>query len=68
VRRGWQAVRSRPFVCAGVVTGLAAWLLLSNSLPLTTCGILAWSAGVLLFLVLSTYLFATETLAAWRRG
>jgi len=61
MRKVWQAIGSRPFVCAGVIIGLAVWQILPGSLPVTTRGILAWDAGVVVFLVLSAYLFVTES-------
>jgi uncharacterized membrane protein len=61
VRKAWQAIRSRPRLFAGVAVGLIAWPFLPGSLPVTTRGVLAWDAGVLVFLVLSAHLFVTET-------
>lgn len=56
----WRAVRSRPRLFAGLAAGLLAWPLLPAGLSATMRGILAWDAGVLVFLALSAHLFATE--------
>lgn len=58
--RVWQAVRARRRLSAGVLAGLVSAPLLPTTLPGGTRGILAWDVGVILFLVLSGHLFATE--------
>ena len=56
----WRVVRGRPRVFAGFLAMILAAPLLPASLPMTTRGILAWDIGVLLFLVLAAFLFATS--------
>jgi uncharacterized membrane protein len=46
---------------AGVLIGFAIWPLLPAALSMTTRGLLAWDAGVLVFLGAAGYLFATTT-------
>ena len=61
MRSFWQAIRSRPGMCAGVLAGLVVWPFLPTVLSLTTRGILAWDAGVLVYLAMAGYLFVTAT-------
>jgi uncharacterized membrane protein len=60
VRSFWQAISSRPGMCAGVLSGLVVWPFLPTVLSPTTRGILAWDAGVLVYLAMAGYLFVTE--------
>src|ERR1700739_4962082 len=55
----WRVVRVRFRLFAGLVVVLAAWPLMSDTLSPTTRGLLAWDAGVLVFLLLSAQLFVT---------
>jgi uncharacterized membrane protein len=57
----WRTIRARPGMVTGVLFGLAVWPLLPAALSPTTRGLLAWDAGVLAFLGLAGYLFATAT-------
>jgi uncharacterized membrane protein len=59
VRSIWLMIRARPGMAAGVLTGSAIWPLLPAGLSLTTRGLLAWDAGVLVFLGAAGFLFAT---------
>jgi uncharacterized membrane protein len=61
VRAIWLMIRARPGLVSGVLTGLAVWPLLPGALSLTTRGLLAWDAGVLIFLALAGYLFVSVT-------
>ena len=61
MRAVWLMIRARPGTAAGVLTGLAVWPLLPAALSLTTRGLLAWDAGVLVFLGVAGFLFATTT-------
>ena len=56
----WRAIKERPRLAAGVVLGLAVWLLLPVRFSAATQGIIAWDAGVLLYLGLAAHLFVTE--------
>jgi uncharacterized membrane protein len=61
MRSVWQAIRSRPRLLTGLLVMIVAWPLLSSVLPMTRRGIVAWDAGVLVFLVLAAHLFTTES-------
>jgi uncharacterized membrane protein len=61
MRTLWRAVRARPGLVAGTCAGVAVWPLLPSSLSMTTRGLLAWDAGVLVFLALAGVLFSTVT-------
>lgn len=54
-----RIIRSRPGLFTGLGAGLVAWLCLPATLRTDTRGILAWDAGVFVFLVLAVRLFAT---------
>ena len=58
----WRVVRGRPRLIAGVLCGLAAAPLLPGRIGGMTRAILAWDFGVIVFLVLSAFLFTTERL------
>jgi uncharacterized membrane protein len=60
---GWRIVRARRRLFIGLLCGLLALLMLPRDLKHTTRSILAWDTGVLVYLVLSGYLFATESVA-----
>jgi uncharacterized membrane protein len=62
VRWSWQVVRGRPRLFIGLLCGLATGLLLPGSMSGTTRSVLAWDIGVIVFLVLSAFLFTTERL------
>ncbi|MDB5402026.1 MAG: hypothetical protein JWQ55_4044 [Rhodopila sp.] len=61
MRSVWQAIRSRPRLLTGLLVIIVSWPLLSSVLPMTRRGIVAWDAGVLVFLVLAAHLFTTES-------
>ena len=58
----WRVVRGRPRLFVGLLCGLAVVPLLPDHFSRTTRAILAWDFGVIVFLVLSAFLFATERL------
>jgi uncharacterized membrane protein len=58
----WRIVRGRPRLFIGLLCGLAAAPLLPGDISRTTRAILAWDFGVIVFLVLSAFLFTTERL------
>lgn len=58
----WRVVRGRPRLITGILCGLAAAPLLPSRIDGTTRAILAWDFGVIVFLVLSAFLFTTERL------
>ncbi len=58
----WQVVRGRPRLFIGLVCGLLAVPLLPNDIHGTTRAILAWDLGVIVYLVLSAWLFTSERL------
>jgi uncharacterized membrane protein len=60
VRRLWRAVAARPRLFIGFACGLAIAPLLPASISPATRAIIAWDAGVIVFLVLATILFCTE--------
>jgi uncharacterized membrane protein len=60
--RIWRAVRARPFLFIGVLFGLITDQLLPSTLSQTTRSIIAWDVGVIIFLSLAAYLFASERL------
>jgi uncharacterized membrane protein len=57
----WLMIRARPGMVTGVLIGAAVWPLLPAALRLTMRGLLAWDAGVLVFLGVAGYLFVTTT-------
>jgi uncharacterized membrane protein len=59
LRSIWRVIRGRPRLLIGALAGLAVWPLLPAALAGTTRGLLAWDAGVLVFLALAAHLFAT---------
>jgi uncharacterized membrane protein len=61
MRRTWHAIRGRPRVFTGLAIMILAWPLLPATLSSTTSGVLAWDAGVLVFLLLSAQLFVTAS-------
>ncbi len=58
----WRIVRGRPRLLIGLLCGLAAAPLMPGDVSGTTRAILAWVFGVIVFLVLSAFLFSTERL------
>jgi uncharacterized membrane protein len=58
----WRIVRGRPRLFIGLLCGLAAAPLMPGDISRTTRAILAWDFGVIVFLVLSAFLFTTERL------
>jgi uncharacterized membrane protein len=56
----WQAVRARPHLGLGAVTGVAALVLLPATVSPLTATILAWDFGCLVFLLLSAVAFSRE--------
>jgi uncharacterized membrane protein len=61
VRTAWRILRARARLFAGVTAGLAMYPFLPANWPASTRGIIAWDAGVLVYLVLSFVLFMTES-------
>jgi len=59
-RRIAQIFTARPRLCAGLVAGLIAAVLLPAGSRGTMRAILAWDVGVLVYLLLSAMLFTTE--------
>lgn len=57
----WRAIRGRPRLFSGLAVMILVYPLLPATLSATTKGILAWDAGVLVFLALAAHLFATES-------
>jgi uncharacterized membrane protein len=62
LRRCWGIVRGRPRLFVGLLCGLAVAPLLPGSLSGTTRSIIAWDFGVIVYLALAGYLFASEHL------
>jgi uncharacterized membrane protein len=60
LRRVWRAIASRPRLFVAVAGGLLAEPLVPRAYSHTTRAILAWDAGVLIYLALSALLFTTE--------
>ncbi|HEX4172860.1 MAG TPA: DUF1345 domain-containing protein [Acetobacteraceae bacterium] len=60
--RSWRAVRARPFLFIALLLGLVAYQVLPSTLSHTTRSIIAWDIGVIAFLTLAAYLFASEHL------
>jgi uncharacterized membrane protein len=58
----WRVVRGRPRLIAGILCGAVAAPLLSGHVDGTTRAVLTWDIGVIVFLVLSAFLFSTERL------
>lgn len=58
----WRVIGGRPRLFVGALCGLAAVTVLPRSINGTTRAILAWDIGVIVFLVLSAFLFTTERL------
>jgi uncharacterized membrane protein len=58
----WQVVRGRPRLFIGLLCGLAIAPFLPGDIKGTTRAILAWDAGVIVYLALSAFLFTTERL------
>jgi len=56
----WRIVRNRVRLFSGVLCGLAAFALISATVPPLVRGILAWDIGCMVFLVLIAVLFSTE--------
>ena len=61
--RCWRAIRGRPRQFIGLLCGLAIAPLLPHGLSHTTRAILAWDTGVIVYLVLVSFLFTTERAA-----
>ena len=66
IRRAWRVLAGRPRLIAGLVCGLAAYPLLPRALSAQTRAVMAWDAGVIVFLALSAILFATERASRMR--
>ena len=62
LRRAWRAVRARPRLFIGLLLGLVTYQLLPSTLGRTTRSIIAWDFGVVAYLSLAAYLFASEHL------
>jgi uncharacterized membrane protein len=60
--RCWRIIRARPRLFIGLLCGLALVPLLPASLSGTTRSIIAWDFGVIVYLALAGYLFASEHL------
>jgi uncharacterized membrane protein len=58
----WQVVRGRPRLFLGLLCGIVAAPLLPKGIEGTMRAILAWDLGVIVYLVLSAYLFTSERL------
>jgi uncharacterized membrane protein len=58
----WQVVRGRPRLFIGLLCGLAIAPFVPGDIKGTTRAILAWDAGVIVYLALSAFLFTTERL------
>jgi len=56
----WRVIRGRPFLFIAALCGLAVVLLLPAGFSPTTRSIVAWDAGVIVYLVLAAFLFTTE--------
>ena len=59
----WRAVRYRPRLVTGVVSGVIAWMLLPPLGPWVTRAVVAWDIGVVVFLGCAALLFTTEAAA-----
>ncbi|HEY7580920.1 MAG TPA: DUF1345 domain-containing protein [Acetobacteraceae bacterium] len=62
LRRYWRIIRARPRLFIGLLCGLALAPLLPASISGTTRSIIAWDFGVIVYLALAGYLFASEHL------
>ena len=60
--RIWRVIQSRPRLFAGLACGLLARALLPAHLSATTAAVIAWDIGVVVYLVLTAILFASEHL------
>ena len=58
----WRVISARPRLFVGLLCGLAAIPLLPHGIKGTTQAIVAWDIGVVVYLVLSGFLFTTERL------
>jgi uncharacterized membrane protein len=58
----WRVISARPRLFIGLLCGLAAIPLLPHDIKGTTQAIVAWDIGVVVYLVLSGFLFTTERL------
>ena len=58
----WQVIRGRPRLFIGLLCGLAAAVVLPPAGGHPTRAIIAWDIGVIVYLVLSAYLFTSERL------
>jgi uncharacterized membrane protein len=56
----WRLVRNRPRLFAGVLCGLAAFLLIPAAVSPLERAILAWDSGCVVFLILTAVHFTTE--------
>ena len=57
----WRAATSRPRLLAGLLFGLLISAVIPTHFGPVTKAIAAWDAGVILYLILALFLFATET-------
>ena len=58
----WRVISARPRLFVGLLCGLVAIPLLPHGIKGTTQAIVAWDIGVVVYLVLSGFLFTTERL------
>lgn len=58
----WRVISARPRLFVGLLCGLLAIPLLPHDIKGTTQAIVAWDIGVVVYLVLSGFLFTTERL------
>lgn len=58
----WRVISARPRLFIGLLCGLAAIPLLPHDIRGTTQAVVAWDIGVVVYLVLSGFLFTTERL------
>ena len=58
----WRVISARPRLFVGLLCGLAAIPLLPHDIRGTTQAVVAWDIGVVVYLVLSGFLFTTERL------
>ena len=58
----WRVIRGRPRLFIGLLFGLACWPLVPHGVSTTTRSIITWDIGVIVYLVLSGFLFSTEHL------
>ena len=62
LRRIWRVIACRPRLFIGLLCGLIAMPALPHGITNTTRSVLSWDTGVVVYLVLSAFLFTTERL------